>query len=55
MTDVAARSRVAETIGSPVDIELQPARSAARGARQKPLIVIVGAGFAGIAAARTRC
>jgi NADH:ubiquinone reductase (H+-translocating) len=52
MTDVAARSRVAETISSPVDIELQPASSAARGARPRPRIVIVGAGFAGIAAAR---
>src|SRR3954465_7454489 len=53
MNDVASRARVAETIGSPPDDqELQPARPAARSARQKPRIVIVGAGFAGVAAAR---
>ena len=52
MNDVASRARVAETIGSPPDDqELQPARSAARSARQKPRIVIVGGGFAGLATA----
>ena len=52
MNDVASRARVAETIGSPPDDqELQAARSAARSARQKPRIVIVGGGFAGLAAA----
>jgi NADH:quinone reductase (non-electrogenic) len=52
MNDVASRARVAETIGSPPDDqELQPARPAARSARQKPRIVIVGGGFAGLAAA----
>ena len=52
MNDVASRARVAETIGSPPDDqELQAARPAARSARQKPRIVIVGGGFAGLAAA----
>jgi NADH:quinone reductase (non-electrogenic) len=52
MNDVASRARVAEPIGpSPDDEELQPARSAAGRARQKPRIVIVGGGFAGLAAA----
>ncbi len=52
MNDVASRPRVTEAIGSSPDAEeLQPARSAARGARQKPRIVIVGGGFAGLAAA----
>ena len=52
MNDVASRARVAETvIGSPPeDEELLAARPAARHARQKPRIVI-GGGFAGIAAA----
>src|SRR3954447_14116235 len=55
MNDVASRARVAETIGSPPDDqELQPARPAARSARQKPRIVIVGGGFGGLAAAHPR-
>jgi NADH dehydrogenase len=50
MNDVSSED--AETIGSPPDDEeLQPARLAARGARQKPRIVIIGGGFAGLAAA----
>jgi NADH:ubiquinone reductase (H+-translocating) len=52
MNDVASRVRVVETTGSPPDDEeLQPARSAVRRARQRPRIVIVGGGFAGLAAA----
>jgi NADH dehydrogenase len=52
MNDVASTARVADTIWSPPDDEeLQSARSAARGTRQKPRIVIVGGGFAGLAAA----
>jgi NADH dehydrogenase len=52
MNDIASGARAAETIGSPPDDEeLQPARSAARRAQQKPRIVIVGGGFAGLAAA----
>src|ERR1700731_4513885 len=48
MNDVASSARVAETIGSPPD---DAAKSAARHAQQKPRIVIVGGGFAGLAAA----
>ena len=52
MNYVALRAPVAEVTGSPPDDEeLQTARSAARCARQKPRIVIVGAGFAGLAVA----
>ena len=52
MNDVASRARVADTIGPPPDDQdLQAARPAARSARQKPRIVIVGGGFAGLAAA----
>src|ERR1700758_1380122 len=52
MNDVASHTRVAETVGPPPDDEeLQAAGSAARSARQKPRIVIVGGGFAGLAAA----
>ena len=52
MNDVASHAQVAETFGSPPDGDgLQPARSAAHRARQKPRIVIVGGGFAGLAAA----
>src|SRR5437879_3703759 len=52
MDDAASCARVAEAVGSPPDAEeLQPARSAARRPRQKPRIVIVGGGFAGLAAA----
>jgi NADH:ubiquinone reductase (H+-translocating) len=53
MNDVTSSARVAGAVGSRPDAEeLQPAQSAARPARQKPRIVIIGAGFAGIAAAR---
>src|SRR5580658_5101424 len=52
MNDVASRAQVAETTGSPPDVEeLQPAILAARRTREKPRIVIVGGGFAGLAAA----
>src|SRR6266850_3733412 len=52
MDDAASCARVAEAAGSPPGAEeLQPARSAARRPRQKPRIVIVGGGFAGLAAA----
>src|SRR5437667_2855657 len=52
MNDAASCARVAEAAGSPPDAaELQPARSAAGRPRQKPRIVIVGGGFAGLAAA----
>jgi NADH dehydrogenase len=53
MNDVASRARFAETTGSPPDDqEHEQAGSAAHGARQKLRIVIVGGGFAGLAAAR---
>jgi NADH dehydrogenase len=53
VNDVASPTRVAETIGSKPDYEqLQPASSAAHRVPQKPRIVIVGGGFAGLAAAR---
>ena len=51
MTDVTSQVRVAETTGSSPDAELQPAGWAAHRAGQKPRIVIVGGGFAGLAAA----
>src|SRR3981189_293302 len=52
MDDAASCARVAEAAASPPDAEeLQPARSAVRRPRQKPRIVIVGGGFAGLAAA----
>ena len=52
MDDAASCARVAEAAGSTPDAEeLQPARSAARRSREKPRIVIVGGGFAGLAAA----
>jgi NADH dehydrogenase len=54
MDDAASSARIAEVAGSPPDVEeLQPAKSAARGSRQKPRIVIVGGGFAGLAAAHS--
>src|SRR6267154_5098062 len=52
MDDAASCARVAEAAELPPDVEeLQPARSAARRPGQKPRIVIVGGGFAGLAAA----
>src|SRR6266550_3788912 len=52
MDDAASFARVAEAAASPPDAEeLQPARSAARRPRQRPRVVIVGGGFAGLAAA----
>src|SRR5437879_1749059 len=52
MDDAASFARVAEAAASPPDAEeLQPARSAVRRPRQKPRVVIVGGGFAGLAAA----
>src|SRR6266853_5806326 len=52
MDDAASYARVAVAAGSPPDAEeLQPARSAARRPGQKPRIVIIGGGFAGLAAA----
>src|SRR3982075_1696629 len=52
MDDAASYARVAAAAGSPPDAEeLQPARSAARRPGQKPRIVIIGGGFAGLAAA----
>ena len=52
MTDVTSQVRAAETTGSSPVAELQPAGWAAQCAGQKPRIVIVGGGFAGLAAAR---
>src|SRR5712672_1537584 len=53
MDDAASCARVAEAAELPPDVEeLQPARSAARRPGQKPRIVIIGGGFAGLAAAR---
>jgi NADH dehydrogenase len=49
MTDVTSQVRVAETTRSSPDAELQPAEWAAHRAGQKPRIVIVGGGFAGLA------
>src|SRR3977135_838338 len=52
MDDAASCARVAEAAASPPDAEeRQPARAAVRRPRQKPRIVIVGGGFAGLAAA----
>src|SRR6201994_953064 len=52
MNDVTSSARGGETIGLPPDAEeLHPARLAALSSRQKPRIVIVGGGFAGLAAA----
>src|SRR5712675_435298 len=52
MDDAASCTRVAEAAELPPDVEeLQPARSAARRPGQKPRIVIIGGGFAGLAAA----
>src|SRR5712672_4666766 len=52
MYDAASCTRVAEAAELPPDVEeLQPARSAARRPGQKPRIVIIGGGFAGLAAA----
>src|SRR3979409_1464877 len=52
MDDAAACARVAEAAELPPDVEeLQPARSAARRPGQKPRVVIIGGGFAGLAAA----
>src|SRR5262249_23091462 len=52
MTDVASQAPVAETIRSSPDTKPQPAESPAHRAGEKPRIVIVGGGFAGLAAAR---
>ena len=53
MSDVALPARAAEPIGSsPDDEQLQPSESVGDRAWQKPRIVIVGGGFAGLAAAR---
>src|SRR5215510_5441421 len=53
MTDAASHARVTEAIGSPPSgDELQQAKQAAHDTRQKHRIVIVGAGFGGIAAAK---
>src|SRR5262249_50012276 len=52
MTDVASQAPVAETIRSSPDTEPQPAESPAHRPGEKPRIVIVGGGFAGLAAAR---
>jgi NADH dehydrogenase len=53
MNDVAPPTGIALTAGSsPDDEQLRPARSATESVRQKPTIVIVGGGFAGLAAAR---
>src|ERR1700741_90982 len=51
MTDVTSQIHVAETTRSSPDAELQPAGWAAHRAGQRPRIVIVGAGFAGLATA----
>ena len=52
MNDLASPALIVETIGSPPDAEdLQAARLAAHSPRQKPRIVIIGGGFAGLAAA----
>jgi NADH:ubiquinone reductase (H+-translocating) len=52
MNDLASRARVAEAIGSPPNAEeLQPTTSVPHRTRQKLRIVIVGGGFAGLAAA----
>jgi NADH:quinone reductase (non-electrogenic) len=51
MTDVTSQVRVAETTRSSPDAELQPAGWAAHRAGQRPRIVIVGGGFAGLATA----
>src|SRR5712672_1338629 len=54
MDDAASCARVAEAAELPPDVEeLQPARSAARRPGQKPRIVIIGGGFAGLAAAHS--
>src|SRR4051812_6479325 len=53
MNDVDSSTRVAQTIRpSPGDEQLQPVRSTVDCLRQRPRIVIVGGGFAGLAAAR---
>src|SRR5215467_4887016 len=53
MNDVASQTSLAVTIGSPpVAVELESAKSLAHRAGEKPRIVIVGGGFAGLAAAR---
>jgi NADH:ubiquinone reductase (H+-translocating) len=53
MNDVASPTRIAQTTGSsPDDEQLQPAKSAIDRAPGRPQIVIVGGGFAGLAAAR---
>ena len=52
MTDIASSARSAETDGLPADDgKLQAVNSATRHARRLPRIVIVGGGFAGLAAA----
>jgi NADH:ubiquinone reductase (H+-translocating) len=53
MNDVVSQVRAAATIGSPPDAEeLQQARAPAHRAGEKRRIVIIGGGFAGLAAAR---
>ena len=51
MNDVASQVRVVQTTGSSTEAELQSAGAAAPRANQKPRVVIVGGGFAGLAAA----
>ena len=52
MNEVAPHVRVAEPAGSRSDVEeFQPARAPGHSPRQKPQIIIVGGGFAGLAAA----
>jgi NADH dehydrogenase len=50
MNDVASQARV-QTTGSSTEAELQSAGAAAPRVNQKPRVVIVGGGFAGLAAA----
>src|SRR6201994_1687854 len=52
MDDVASGTRVAEPVWAPPDgTRLQAPGSTARHTQQKPRVVIVGGGFAGLAAA----
>ena len=51
MNDVASQVRVVQTTGSSTEAELQSAGAATPRANQKPRVVIVGGGFAGLAAA----
>ena len=51
MNDVASQVRVVQTSGSSTEAELQSASAATPRVNQKPRVVIVGGGFAGLAAA----